>query len=308
MPRFGITSRILVDAWERLDHIRSYETRRFIAAAREVYGEVVLLNPSLVGIELPRRGGAPRIFHAGAELAPLDALLLRGTKGLGDGATGLVRALRAQGCDVLDPAESFEENGGSKLGSSFDRHAAHVGSETYLAFGRDAAVQLVERLAAEGKLPLVGKPIAGRKGRGVTALCSVEEALAYVDALYTEAPGTTALLQRLERFVAEYRVMLFFGTSLGIARKVSAPEKLAANAAQGGTYMPSDRADVVAFAQQAIKPVSFVGADVGETEAGDLVIIEANHAPLFSAFDAALGCDTARLVVELARRRLAPAT
>lgn len=304
MPRFGMTSRIIVDAWERRDRITSYETARFIAAARDEYGEVELINPNLVAVELTNGRSSPRIYHDGAELPFIDTLMIRGTKGIGPGIDGLVRALRAQGCDVLDDADSFDEDGGSKLGSSFERFEGCVGSDTYLAFGRRAATDLVERLILEGKLPLLGKPIAGRKGRGVIALHTAEAALSYVNALYDEAPTTTTLLQRLERFVAEYRVMLFFGDCLGIAKKIPATDEVAANHARGGTFIPSDRVDVEAFARKAVDPASILGVDVGETELGELVVIESNRAPQFLAFDAALGCDTARRIVQLARERL----
>ena len=303
MPRFAMTSRIIVDAWERRHEIRSYETNQFIAAAREVYGEVVLLNPHRVAIELPRHGAQPRILHEGNELPRIDTLLLRGTKGLGAALTGLVMALKLQGCEVLDAHEEFDDQGATKLPSSFRRFEKRVGSSTYLAFSKETAEEFVRQLAAERRFPLLGKPVAGRKGRGITALPTLEDALEYVRALYEDL-AVVMLLQTLETFVAEYRVMVFLGQSLGVIRKIAAPGEIAANYDRGGTFVACERPDVEAFAIHAVDPMGIFGVDIGETEDGTLTVIENNRAPNFAAFDAALGHDTARKIVDLARLRV----
>lgn len=154
-------------------------------------------------------------------------------------------------------------------------------------------------------MPLVAKPVAGRGGHGVVVLRDPAEAARHLDALYGADPAATLLVQAAERFVAEYRVMVCFGAVLGVARKLPREGAVAANAAQGGVFAPAERPDVAAFVAAHADPVGILGVDVGEVDDGSLRLIEANRAPQWQAFDAALGIDTAREIVRHARQRLA---
>jgi len=275
----GLTSNPIVAKWGRGESAFTYETRRLIEAGREIYGRVSLINPHLLSVELPKGDNAPRIFHEGNPLPEIESLIIRSTRMLGDGLSALIRCLSLQGCDILDPAGRHGRGRGSKLSTSIKRFQRGVGSTTFMAFSRSAALALVKRLSDVDEFPLVGKPIAGKGGKGVTRLDSPEELLAYVKNFYGRKKKASLLLQPFEKFVNEFRVVVFFGQPLGIARKILAEGAVAANAAQGGVFVAADRADIVKFAVENVDSIGILGVDVGETDDGELRIIEANRAP-----------------------------
>ena len=300
----GLVSRPAVDSWGKGEAGLGYETQRLIRAGREIYGDVLLVNPFLVSVELPRAGGLPRIMHDGRPMPRVDSLFLRSTHRLGDALNATLRCLLLLGCDILDPISRQGYGRGSKLGTSFTRFTGGVGSSTFLAFSLPAAMTLARKLERGGRFPLIAKPVAGRGGIGVVRLDTPEALARHIKGLYGRAPHSTLLLQPFEDFVNEYRVMVFFGTALGVVRKIPAAGAVAANAAQGGTFVPADRPDIVKFVLDNVDQVGILGVDAGQTRAGEFTIIEANRAPKWQEFDRALGRDTARDLVLLARKRL----
>lgn len=311
MGHFGLISRKVSRRWappRTIEEIPSYEGRRLLQHARTRYDGVVVIDPLAVGVDLVRGARTPRIFHRGEELPLIDTVMVRSSGGLRDSLGGVLRALVAHGADVIDPIEGASGEGGTKLFTTFDRFSVGVGTTTSLAFSLDAAYALLDRLWTEGRFPLFAKPVRGRKGRGVARLETLGEATAFAAEVFAEAvndPGAAVLLvQALERFVTEFRVMLIFGEAMGVARKTPAVGALAANAAQGGTFQAVDRPEVAEFAARHCDPVGVLGVDVGEVEDGSFRIIEANRAPLWEHFDVALGVDTAERVIDHAHRRL----
>lgn len=300
----GLISRPIVNNWGRKERSFGYETRRLIQAGREIYGNVVLINPFLVSVELPRRDDTPQLVHDGRPLGAVHSLIIRSTRRLGDGLTATVRCLALQGCDILDPLSRQGYRRGGKLTTSIRRFKAGVGTSTYFAFSRAAACDLAEKLKGAGEFPLIAKPVDGSGGRGVVRIESPEDLLRHINNFYRRKKNATLLLQPFEEFVNEYRVIVFFGQSLGIVQKTPAECAIAANAAQGGTFEPADRPDIVKFALEEADKTGILGVDVGETKQGGLRIIEANRAPRWQAFDETLGCNTARKILILARERL----
>jgi hypothetical protein len=300
----GLTSNPIVSKWGKGESVLAYETRRLIKAGREVYGNVFLINPFLVAVELPRGEETPLLFHNGLPMPKIDSLIVRSTHRLGDGLSALLRCLVLRGCDILDPVGRQGHSKGSKLTTSIKRFNRGVGSTTFLAFSKSAAMDLVKRLGDSGQFPLVGKPIAGKGGKGVTRLDNPDDLLKYVKNFYGRKQRATLLLQPFEEFINEFRVMVFFGRSLGIARKIAADGSVAANVTRGGTFVKADRSDIVDYALKNSDSIGILGVDVGETAQGKFRIIEANRAPKWQAFDEALNCDTAKEIVTLAFERL----
>jgi hypothetical protein len=300
----GLVSSLIANNWGRGESALTYETRKLIEAGREVYGEVFLINPNLVSVELPRGDEAPRIYHDGRPMPEINSLIIRSTYRLGGGLNATIRCLALQGCDILDRIGLQGGRRSGKLGTSIKRFSEGVGSTTYLAFGRSAAEDLAKRLDRAGRFPLIAKPIGGSGGKGVVKLDDRQELLQYVRSFYSKKKRTPLMLQPFEKFVNEFRVVLFFGQPLGTARKIPAEGSVAANAAQGGTFVLAERPDIVDYACSSVSKVGIFGVDIGETAKDGLRIIEANRAPRWEAFDRALSCDTARAIVTLARKRL----
>jgi glutathione synthase/RimK-type ligase-like ATP-grasp enzyme len=300
----GLISSPIVTNWEKGEKSFGYEARRLIRAGRDIYGSVFLINPFLVSVELPQGSDMPVLYHDGRMMPRIDSLIVRSTYRLGDGLTATVRCLAHQGCDVLDPLTRQSRKGGSKLTTSISRFKGGVGSTTYLAFSRTSAVALAKRLAEGDRFPLITKPVSGRGGTGVVRLDSQDELLAHIERFYRRKTKATLLLQPFEGFLSEFRVILFFGKSLGIVRKIPAEGAVAANAAQGGAFVPTDRPDVEEYVCAKADRAGILGVDVGEKEDSRFRIIEANRAPKWETFDKTLNLDTARTIVSLACQRL----
>ncbi len=300
----GLVSSLIANNWGRGESALTYETRRLLEVGREIYGEVFLINTNLVSVELPRGEEAPSLYQEGRPMPEIDSLIVRSTYRLGGGLNATLRCLALRGCDILDRIGLQGGRRSGKLGTSIKRFSEGVGSTTYLAFGRAAAEDLAKRLERAGRFPLIAKPIGGSGGKGVVKLDDKQGLLQYVRSFYSKKRKTPLMLQPFEEFVNEFRVILFFGRSLGIARKIAAEGSVAANAAQGGTFVAVDRPDIVDYACSNVSKIGIFGVDIGETASDGLRIIEANRAPRWEAFDGALSCDTARTIVKLARERL----
>lgn len=300
----GLISAPVVNNWGRKERILGYEMRRLIQAGRSIYGSVILINPLLVTVELPRGREAPRLTHDGGPMPEIDSLIVRSIYKLGDGLSATVRCLALQGCDILDPVNRGGRSSGSKLPTSIKRFTAGVGSSTFLAFGRSGAGDLLKLLVDEERFPLIAKPVAGRGGKGIERLDTPEDLARYVRDFYRKKEKATLLLQTFEEFSNEFRVITFFGKPLGIIRKIPAEGAVAANAAQGGIFERTGRPDVIEYVAENVDHVGILGVDVGELASGGFRIIEANRAPNWQAFDRALDMDTAAEIVTLARGRL----
>ena len=300
----GLVSTLIVNNWNKGESALTYETRKLMEAGREIYGDVFLINPNLVSLELTREDEAPHLFHDGRPMPEIDSLIIRSTYRLGGGLNATIRALALQGCDILDRIGLQGSRRSGKLGTSIKRFSEGVGSSTYLAFGRSAAEDLAKRLGKAGRFPLIAKPVGGSGGKGVVKLDNKTQLLQYIRNFYSKKKRTPLMLQPFEEFVNEFRVILFFGQSLGTARKIPAEGSVAANAAQGGTFVKAERPDIVDYAVKSVDKTGIFGVDIGETAEDGLRIIEANRAPRWEAFDKALSCDTARAIVTLARERL----
>ena len=277
-----------------------FEKRAIYDEARRRFDRVLLIDPARVWFGFVRDRQDPIVRDGGEDLASLEWLHVRDTRGREASIALLAHSLSLCGVSVSDPLDRFPTSGASKLLTTVQRHAKGVGSDTYFAFRLDSARLLLDWLSEQERFPLLLKPVEGRLGSGIRKIDTPESARRIAEELFAD-PGAgdrPLMLQRLERFRAEFRVLVVEGEALGVAQKLAAPGELAANAAAGAEWVASSRTDVAEFAARSVHPKGVIGADVGVTEEGELRLIEANRAPLWRAFQAATGLDVARLVLD----------
>lgn len=284
----------------------NHEKRGLYDEARARYDRVLLIDPADVAFSFVRGEAKPRLMHRGEDISTLSTLIARSTGDRESATALLVRALKLCGCDVLDPVERFPVGRASKLLTTLTRFRSGAGTSTYAAFGREAAEELLRALAAEGKLPLVVKPAAGKKGRGVHVAGDVEEGMRLLDEHFgfAEHADEPFFLQDRIAFVKEYRILVMDGEALGVVEKIGAPGGVAANAARGARFVAADAPRLVAAVLPSVSGEGIVGVDAAVDAAGEVHVIEANRAPEWEAFERATGLDVARLVIDRALRRL----
>jgi glutathione synthase/RimK-type ligase-like ATP-grasp enzyme len=285
------------------------ETAALLAAAAEHFDEVVRIHPHRVMYRFAR-GTRPRVqildedSSEGCSLADLDVLVVRGVRRYERSVAVLARALHHCGCRLLDPLARFDAIGASKLLTALDRCVAGVGTDTFLAFSPEAARQLLSDLAADGVFPLIAKPVDGSQGLGITALPDPDAAERCLQRFFASRiePDVPFFLQRLVRFTNEYRVLVVQGRSLGVAEKIAPEGKVVANAVRGGSFRGAIAPEVEDFALAQVGGKGILGVDVARDETGELHLLEANPAPLWTAFEEATGVDVATDLIRAARR------
>jgi hypothetical protein len=276
-----------------------YEMRHLYQAAQRHYERVLLIDTRAVSYQFIRGERLPRMAHNGEEISGLNSLQVTGTKGRSASTGLLVRALRVCGCDIFDPVGRFSVGFASKLLTTLDRFVAGVGSHSFVAFQYGNTSRLIDAIDERGFFPVLAKPITGRQGRGIRLLNTPSAAKKYAEAFFAARPDEDypILLQRYEQFVAEYRVLLVDGRALGVVQKVKKPGQIAANAAQGGTFVAVNAPRIGDFAARYVSRHGVLGVDVALDASGNLHLIEANRAPLWQAFEHATGIDVAEWIM-----------
>jgi hypothetical protein len=286
----------------------SFEKLRVCEEGKAAYDEVVLIDPRTVVYRFIRGQSKPGVDLGGRDLSGLDTLVAFGTSGIENSTAVLVRSLGLCGCDVFDPVDRFPVGQASKLLTTVERFQRGVGIDSFIAFDSVGALRLVRELDREGRFPLLMKPIAGRKGRGIVSLPDEKAALHHVEGFFKQRknPDIPVFLQRQVGFRDEYRVLVIDGEAVGIASKQPQTGSLAANAAQGAEFTQSSEPGVMSFAARNVSAKGILGVDVAVDAQGEKYIIEANRAPLWRAFEEATGVNVARSLVKRAAKRLRP--
>lgn len=287
----------------------NYETRRLYDEASRRYDSVRLIDPRAVVHAFVRGEARPRIDHRGEDISALTTLVVRSTTGREAATAMLARALKLCGCDVLDPVERFAIGKASKLLTTIERFRTGAGTSTYVTFGREGGVRLLDTLARQQQnFALVIKPAHGRKGRGVYLIEDLASGLRHLDEHFgpDEYGEDPFFLQDRVVFTKEYRILVVDGEALGIVEKIGAPGVFATNAALGARFVAAAAPGVIEAALPSVSKEGILGVDVGLDAAGEVHVIEANRAPEWSAFEAATGLNVARLVVERAIERVRP--
>jgi glutathione synthase/RimK-type ligase-like ATP-grasp enzyme len=286
----------------------TYEQYALYLEAQRAYDRVLLINPRRVNYLFIRDVAKPVIQHGEEDLSSLTSLMVRSTKNSEAAVAVLAHALKACGCDVLDPLERFSVGKASKLLTTLSRFRSGLGTSTYVSFTRSGARQLLERLADEGKFPLLTKPIAGRQGQGVARIDDLAAGMACIDQYF----GTEEYLpdpffcQDFVEFRKEYRVMVVDGRAISIVEKVKAPGQTAANAAQGSRFVAAEAPGLVELVVRNVSPEGILGVDVAVDAQDRVHLIETNRAPQWEVFEQATGINVAKIIIERAVQRLNP--
>lgn len=277
----------------------NFEKRSLYEAAQRVYDEVVLLDSREVVYEFLRGEQKPLVRYRGRDISGLTSLHVRSTKGREASIAILVRALSLCGCDIFDPIDRFFVGYASKLLSTVSRSKTGIGTDTYIAFDKAQALELVAELIRNNQLPLVIKPIAGKRGVGVSLLTNALDVINAVSEHFEVRLDNDfpVFLQKYVNFVAEYRVMMVDGDILGVALKQRAEGKVAANVAQGATLVAVNEPSVNDFVNEYVRESGVLGVDVALDSLGSYHIIESNRAPEWETFQEVTGVDVAGYIV-----------
>ncbi|MBD1923831.1 ATP-grasp domain-containing protein [Microcoleus sp. FACHB-831] len=284
----------------------NYETISLYKEAKKVYDDVLVFNPSQISYKFVRELEKPKIILDNKDITSLTTLIVRRIVGSEQSTAILVNSLAACNCDVIDPLARFTGKVNSKLLPALRHHKKKIGINSYPAFNIENATQLINELAESDKFPLIVKPFNGRGGIGVELLNDRYTALEYAKNFFIQNAGNNVpiLLQEFVRFKSEYRVMVIDGKCLGAVEKKAKPGSLAANAAQGGSFVVANVPNIVDFTVKNVSQKGIYGIDVGEDCDGKLYIIEANPTPMWSAFEQATGINVAKEIINCAIDRL----
>jgi glutathione synthase/RimK-type ligase-like ATP-grasp enzyme len=282
----------------------SQEKKELFDAARKYFDTVLLIDPQQVSYFFERGKQRPKVLLTGQDIADLDVLMIRSTGGREISSAMLAHTLSFCGCHITDPLERFSIGFASKMLTTIARFKRGVGSNSYIAFGINNAIQLLQQLEITEQTPILYKPIAGKKGQGVAVFNSFSEANQFVNefsgiALEQELPF---LFQTMENFVKEYRVLLMNGNVLGVVEKKRAEGKVAANAAQGGSFQAVKMPKIESFVQENTSNKGLLGVDVAIDDEGNFHIIESNRAPMWEIFQEATNIDVASEIMRLIKQ------
>lgn len=278
----------------------NYEKGHLRDEALKYYEDVVLIDPRQVIYKFIRGEKKPQIIYKGRNLASLDSLIVRSSKGCALSVAILVRSLFACGCDIFDPVDRFAAGRSTKVLSTLERFQKQVGTNTYFAFTPSKAIELLQDLDQEKRFPLLTKPVEGKQGQGIITLKSLEDGLDHVntffgDQTYIDEP---LCLQDFETFKHEYRVVVVDGVALGAA------EKIRKNGPEDEILIKADVPDILEAAANNVNNVGVIGVDVAVDARGWVHIVEANRSPQWHEFEEATGINISEYIIKRARERL----
>jgi glutathione synthase/RimK-type ligase-like ATP-grasp enzyme len=301
----GITSSQLAGPGFMTDEM-GYEIYRLMEEGRKLYHEVVLINPARLVFIFSHLQRIPVAMTENTDLSRLSTLIVRKTNGYEEPLSLLAKALRHNGCDLIDPPERFSGSPAGKLMESLKGFISQFSPDTFIAFNRDDALRLAGRLNSDSCFPLIGKPNRGSRGENVSLLRNLPEAILYINNFFSDEKysHSALLLQSYISVKKEYRVMVLDGQCLGMAEKIVKEGQAARNAAQGGQFIAAHDEEVIEFTLQHTSRKGILGADVVRDDTGRLFLLEANRAPQWYAFERATGINVASFIIQRAWQRI----
>jgi hypothetical protein len=280
----------------------TFEMLDIRAAATTCGIDVVPVGPQ--GVEVvARQAQAPHVYLSGIESSPADGLIVRGMSGPHYEIAGIAtRAMSSQGSFCLDPADRFANGSGSKASTTIERSCSGVGSDSIVLSRRSERIDekhlaiLMKRCGLS--FPLIAKPADGRQGDGVEAVHTLDE----LSTVLSNLRSDDYIIQPLENFVREYRVMTLRGECLGVALKTRVGGSVTANASAGASFAgvsDDERLRVSQIALEMAPHTGLAGLDIGVTTEDRWILIEANSAPQWNSFAVATGVNVAAAVIDL---------
>jgi glutathione synthase/RimK-type ligase-like ATP-grasp enzyme len=281
--------------------------RHYYLAALEFYDEVVFVNPRLVRYHFDRERRGVDVIYGTMRLNDLAMLY---TFGRVDETLLLVRCLELCGVPVSDPFRAISRDSLAKLADTTDMIPAGAGTTTHVIVSPEMAAPTLDALD-EGAFPLLNKPIAGNKGRGIVKLANRDEALAFCRNHFRSS-GRFLVFEQLMDYSHEYRVYLVDGHIVDAYEKVREGGRgdiIVMNLHQGAkpqAIEPAIKEELFAWLA-AVLPERYrtgiYGVDLATTADGEPHIIEINRTPGFSGLQRVGGIDLPRTVHRLLRQR-----
>ena len=281
------------------DKEMNYEISQLYQEAKKVYDNIITFNPLDISINLRKNREQPEIFIKNTNLSQLETLIVRKLGDCEESTAVLVHSLMECGCYITDSLNRFQGQPPSKVLTTLKRYKANVGIDTYFAFNKANATELIKKLSINDEFPLLLKPISGKGGEGIEYLNDFEKAVQVIENLFqtNNSNEFTIMFQKYIIFDSEYRVMLFNNHCLGIAEKKQSKEIIQANAQQGGKYVAVDCPEVIEFAIKNKTQQGILGIDVARDKEDNLYILEENYAPKWEALDKVLESSVAKQII-----------
>ncbi len=261
----------------------SHNESRYYIEGLNYYDEVIYIDEMRVTYRLDRNARSVQIDYEGSSLNDLSMLY---TFGYGAEKLLLVRCLQMCGCPTSDPYDMISRDSLGKLNDLLGLLNSGVGTSAHILTSLEAATQYIEDLDADA-YPLLRKPIAGNKGRGIKKVENREEALKVCQSHFKRSKNVL-LFEQFMDYRHEYRVYLVDGVCVEAYEKIKGEGSVVSNLHQGGSVVVVEEGlkqtlfDRVSACLAEQFQIGIYGVDLATTETGDAHIIEVNRTPGFN--------------------------
>lgn len=258
----------------------SFNESDYYLEALDYYDEVLYIDPHEVTYFFERENNRVRIEYQGRLLNDLSMLY---TFGQADATVLLAKSLLTCGCPISDPLDALTRDCMGKISDSLNIFAAATGTTCHILTSYAVAEKYLNGLDS-GHFPLLNKPAYGNQGKGILALDSRQEAIAFCKSHFDKS-NEFLLFEKLMHYLKEWRVYVVDGSVVEAYEKVKQGEKIVANLHQGAKPQAIDAATrqgifrhIQAHLPEKYK-IGIYGVDLALTDTGQLHIIEINRTP-----------------------------
>lgn len=264
----------------------SYNESRYYLEALNFYDEVIYVDPLKVSYTLDRQSQSINIHYEGTLLNYLSMMY---TFGYRNEILLLVKCLQLCGCPTSDPYHLISRESLGKLNDLLGFLMSGIGTSAHVLASADAAIKYIDELD-EQCFPLLRKPVAGNKGRGIKKLENREEAVKVCKAHFKQT-NDPLLLEKFMEYRHEYRVYVVDGAPVEAYEKIKKEGTVVSNLHQGGAVveiesgLKKDLFDRVSTWLQDKFQTGIYGLDLALTETGETHVIEINRTPGFTGLN-----------------------
>jgi len=275
------------------------ETVDLLFQLEEIFSEVIVIDPRKLATIFDSHQGKCKILHDGRDISGIDGLIVRSSRKFKKSLEILVKALNFNGCVFLDSPERHNGEEPSKMFTSIDRIDTGVGITSCYAFSIDDANNMIDQLDFKNKKYL-SKPIFGSKGRGIELARNRSELKSIAMRHFKGGPTLNEpfFVQEKIDIKDEYRVMVLGGKVVSSVIKIPEANSVTANSATGTVFNLQRNHELESFVVENLDDSGLYGVDVAVTKKGKYYIIEANRAPLWSAFEQATDVNMSKLITD----------
>ncbi len=280
----------------------SYENKRIIRHARELFDECILIDPTQITVHISHSKVEVVYNKNGDNIIPtLDCILIRRTRGFSEQIYDIVRAIKYiyPKLILFDPAESFDTPV-SKVSSFLKRYNYFNQPNTLIVLNPNNP-----NIDTDFSYPVIVKPTHGFKGRYIKKCGSPEEVKKYIkdtsllcnDVKECQTIGYGFLVQEFIDFEDEFRINVINDKSIGCVKKIT--NNYVKNADRGAVFVRYYDSKAVAIAEKCAQKSAlfFAGVDIGKVK-NEYYVLECNRNPAFEHFDEALNINTAHILMQ----------